>query len=117
MKYLLNSKMKFSAGLFALILMTSVNAEINQKNDRQHRPKINHEQIIQQLNLDDSVAQSLLKLMNEHRLKHQAQRDMGREKHREMRKQHGDEVKSLLGEERFSSFRKIMRQLHQQIRK
>ena len=114
MKYLLNSKMKFSSGLFALILMTSVNAEMNQKNDRAHRPKINHEQVVQQLNLDESVAQSLLKLMNEHRSKHQAQRNMNREKHREMRKQHGEEVKYLLGEEKFSSFRQIMRQLHQQ---
>lgn len=117
MKYLLNSKMKFSSGLFALILMTSVNAEMNQKNGRPHRPKINHEQVVQQLNLNESITQSLLKLMNEHRSKHQAQRNMNREKHREMRKQHGEEVKSLLGEEKFSSFRKIMRQLHQQKRK
>ena len=117
MKYLLNSKRKFSAGLFAIVLMTSANAEMNQKNDRPHKPKINHEQVIQQLNLDDSMAQSLLKLMNEHRSKHQAQRDMSREKHREMRKKHGEEVKALLGEEKFSSFRKIMRKLHQQKRK
>ena len=117
MKYLLNSKMKLGSGLFALILMTSVNAEMNQKSDRPSRPKINHEQVVQQLNLDESVAQSLLKLMDEHRSKHQAQRDMAREKHREMRKQHGEEVKYLLGEEKFSSFRKIMRQLHQQKRK
>lgn len=117
MKYLLNSKMKFSSGLFALILMTSVNAEINQNNDRSGRPKINHEQVVQQLNLDESVAQSLLKFMNEHRSKNQTQRNMNHEKHRDMRKQHGEEVKSLLGEEKFSEFRKIMRQLHQQRRK
>ena len=117
MKYLLNSKVKFSSGLFALILMTSVNAEMNQNNDRPNRPKINHEQVVQKLNLDESVAQSLLKLMNEHRSKHQAQRDMGREKHHEMRKQHGKEVKALLGEEKFLEFRKIMSQLHQQKRK
>ena len=86
MKYLLNSKMKFSAGLLALILITPVNAEMNQKNDRPHRPKINHEQVVQQLNLDKSVAQSLLKLMDEHRSKHQAQRNLNREKHREARK-------------------------------
>ena len=109
--------MKFSSGLFALILMTSVNAEINQNNDRSGRPKINHEQVVQQLNLDESVAQSLLKFMNEHRSKNQTQRNMNHEKHRDMRKQHGEEVKSLLGEEKFSEFRKIMRQLHQQRRK
>ena len=109
--------MQISSGLFALILMTSVNAEVNQKNDRAQRPKINHEQVVQKLNLDESVAQSLLQLMNEHRSKHQAQRIMSREKHHEMRKLHGEDVKSLLGEEKFSSFRKIMRQLHQQKRK
>jgi len=106
-------KKRFTLGLVTLLLMISVNAQASDDEGRgSGRVAINNEQIVKKLNLNDSTSQSLLELMNNHRSKHQAHRDMSREQHHEMREQHREEVKALLGDEKFSKFKKMMRNKH-----
>ncbi|MCK5385746.1 MAG: hypothetical protein KAJ39_01075 [Gammaproteobacteria bacterium] len=106
-------KTRFSLGLVTLLLMASVNAHASDGEGRYSgRTAINHEQIVKKLNLDDSTSKSLLELMNNHRSKHQERRDMSREQYHKMREQHREEVKALLGNEKFSRFKKMMRNKH-----
>ena len=105
-------KTRFILGLVAL-LMISVNAQASDDEDSHSgRAAINNEQIVKKLNLDDSTSRSLIEIMNKHRSKHQAHQEMSREQHHEMREKHRDEVKALLGEDKFSEFKNMMRQKH-----
>ncbi len=105
-------KTRFILGLVTL-LMASVNAQASDdEGSHSGRAVVTNEQIVKKLNLDDSTSRSLIEIMNKHRSKHQAHREMSREQHHEMREKHRDQVKALLGEEKFSEFKKMMRQKH-----
>ncbi len=101
----LNSIAAIILGSSILLLTSSVNAQNPQK---QRPPKINHEQIVSQLNLDETTQQSLLQLMNDHRSQHEGQRNEDHKNNRDMREKHRADVKSLLGEEKFADFEKVM---------
>ena len=97
-------------GSSTLMLTSSVNA---QKPPEQEPARVNHEQIVNQLNLDETTQQSLLQLMNAHRAQHDSQRYEDHKNNRTMREQHRNDVKELLGDEKFEAFEKAMWQQRQ----
>ena len=101
----LNSISAIILGSSIMLLASTVNA---QRPQEQGPPKINHEQIVSQLNLDAATGQSLLKLMNKHRSQHNEQRYEDHKNNRDVREQHRADVKALLGEEQFTVFEKAM---------
>ena len=98
----LNSIAAILLGSSVLLLASPVNAQ------NQRPPKINHEQIVSQLNLDETTHQSLLQLMNDHRSQHEGQSYEDHKNNRDMREKHRADVKALLGEKKFEAFEKAM---------
>lgn len=102
----MNSISAIILGSSIMLLTPTVNA---QRSQEQGPPKINHQQVISQLNLDAATdEQSLLALMNKHRSQHNEQRYEDHKNNRDQREQHRADVKALLGEEKFTAFEKAM---------
>jgi Skp family chaperone for outer membrane proteins len=86
-------------------------------------PKVEPQEIVDQLNLDQSTADALLQLMQSHREQmeaaHRESSDKSYEQHKAMRARHEQQradIRNLLGEERFEAFEKLMWQQRQQHR-
>lgn len=106
-------KMKYTLGLATLLIMTLVNVQASEHEGRHSgRASIDKEQIVKNLSLDDSTSKALLKLISHHRSNHKSHQDMNREQHHETRNNHREEVRSLLGDEKFAEFQKMMMSNH-----
>ncbi|MCP3866542.1 MAG: hypothetical protein GY703_00290 [Gammaproteobacteria bacterium] len=86
-------------------------------------PRIHPQEIVEQLNLDQTKADALLEMMRNHRdeMRNSRREYSGRsyEQHklkRENREQHRADIKNLLGEEKFEEFEKLMWEQRQQSR-
>ncbi len=104
--------MKHPVIVVSLLLIFGLSAFASQADNKQ-RPDIDY--LITQLSLDDSKAQQLKDLMQQH---HQAmnvakdQRQKNRQQNQDMRIQHREELLTVLSYEQLYQFEEYMQQFH-----
>jgi Spy/CpxP family protein refolding chaperone len=107
-----------SLGLTALLFATLVNAEeLKQQGEHQNKKEMSQKLIKEQLQLDDSTAQALQKLMKKHRSEQREFHEKNREARKLIRDKHQAKLKALLGENKFLEFEKIMKSKFKEHRK
>ncbi len=107
------------AGLVATVMATSVSAMRPQHKGKNFNP----EEIVTQLNLDESKSNSLITIMNQHKSDMEAQRSKIDDRSYEdfkarqaAREQHRSEIQQLLTTEEYAQFEKAMWQQRQNSR-